>query len=338
MLWRQLNRRILLHAGFVLAMAVVLYSLIRYYFGNINQADSRETYSTILYFFVCVYAGRWVCRTFFLKNRFIAFSVLTPLAFAVLLAGAKLILNSLLSLNQKNIDEFFFTITPLFILGMLIGIFAPMIRSVMARQVAGVRKMAEQKQAELSLLQSQLSPHFLFNTLNNLYGISISEHEKIPGLLLKLSELLRYTVYETAHPFIPLSEEIKYISNYIAFERIRIGERLCLKTTIEETMGDQPRIAPMILIIFIENAFKHSKNSLDKNIYIDISLNTQGQEIWFTISNSHGYPDETGNSSNGGIGLPNAKKRLELLYAGEYVLTEKSFADHYTVNLRLKAK
>lgn len=313
--------------------------VIKYYFGNIDTGTGRQGYISILYFFVCVYTGRWICKTWFLKNKLIAFSVLTILGFIVLLYGAKLILNTLLPLNQKNIDEFFFAVTPLFIAGMLIGIFTPMIKALLQKQIMESKKIAEQKQGELNLLQSQLSPHFLFNTLNNLYAISIAQHERIPNLLLKLSDLLRYSVYETRQPFIPLREEVQYINNYISFEKIRIGERLNLRTDIEEINSNETKIAPMLLIVYIENAFKHSKNSLDKTIFIDIRLKIIDENIMFSITNScNSLKTNKSVNTDGGLGLDNVKKRLELLYANEYLLNEEKLENSYSVTLQLKAK
>jgi LytS/YehU family sensor histidine kinase len=107
-------------------------------------------------------------------------------------------------------------------------------------------------------------------------------------LLLKLSELLRYSVYDAKELFVPLKSEIAYINNYIEFEKIRIGERLHLTTSIEIVLSDDIKIAPMLLIVFIENAFKHSKNTIDKDVYIDIALKTWHKTILFSVKNSHG--------------------------------------------------
>lgn len=333
------KNRPIVHAGFIVSTVVILVLVIRYYFGNIDNGTGRQGYIFIFYFFVCVYTGRWICKTWLLKNKLILFSIFTILGFIVLLYGGRLILNTFLPLNRKTIDEFFFAVTPLFIAGMLIGIFTPMIKAMLQNKIMESKKIAEQKQGELSLLQSQLSPHFLFNTLNNLYAISIAQHEKMPGLLLKLSDLLRYSVYETRHPFIPLREEVKYINNYISFEKIRIGERLNLRTDIEGIDSTETKIAPMLLIVYIENAFKHSKNSLDKTIFIDISLKTIDTNIVFSITNSYnGLKGSKGVSTDGGLGLDNVKKRLELLYANEYLLNEEKFENSYSVTLKLKTK
>jgi sensor histidine kinase YesM len=330
------GKRVIVHTGFILSGALILLLLLKYYFNN---GIERQGYISVLYFFVCVYTGRWICKTWFLKNKLILFSAFTILGFFVLLYGGKLILNGLLPLNQKNMDEFFFAITPLFILGMLTGIFVPMISGLLQKQAIEAKQMAAQKQDELNLLQSQLSPHFLFNTLNNLYAISITQQEKIPGLLLKLSDLLRYSVYETRHVFIPLREEVQYINNYISFEKIRIGERLNLKTDIEAMDGDGTKIAPMLLIVYIENAFKHAKDTLDKKIFIDINLKVVNGNIIFFSKNSCKELNETKITGKaGGLGLDNVKKRLELLYANEYKLQEEKLENFYTVTLQLKVK
>ena len=332
-----IDSKIVVHAGFIMLVAAILMIVINYYFGKMSIGI--QGYISILYFFVCVYTGRWICKTWFLKNKFIVFSIFTILGFIVLLYVGKLVLNTLLPLNQKNIDEFFFAITPLFIFGMLIGIFTPMVKVSLQKQAVEAKRAIQQKEAELNLLQSQLSPHFLFNTLNNLYGISITQYGKIPVLLLKLSELLRYSVYETKQQFISLKDEVQYINNYISFEEIRIGERLNLKVDVEELISNEIRIAPMLLIVFIENAFKHSKNSLDKTVFISISLKIIDEKIMFSVINSFDSLQEKGSIHiDRGLGLVNVKKRLQLLYPNEYSLNEEISDNSYSVKLQLKTR
>jgi LytS/YehU family sensor histidine kinase len=195
------------------------------------------------------------------------------------------------------------------------------------------------RESELRLLQSQLSPHFLFNTLNNLYGISMTRHEQVPGLLLKLSELLRYGVYDAKSAFVPLKEEIAYIQNYIDFEKIRLGERLQLKVSLETDGVDHWHIAPMLLIVFVENAFKHARNSTDDHIYIDMSLKTWANSILFSLRNS--FQVNSGSeirTKHSGLGLENAQRRLELLYPDAYDLDVQTADGFYHVMLQLKAR
>jgi LytS/YehU family sensor histidine kinase len=197
----------------------------------------------------------------------------------------------------------------------------------------------KQKESELELLRSQISPHFLFNTLNNLYGLSITQHEKIPSLIVKLSDLLRYSVYNTKQSFVLLSDELSYIHNYIDLEKIRVGERLVLNMHIEEQTGDI-RIAPLLLIVFIENAFKHSKNSFNLKVKINIDLRINNNTIFFFIDNTCG--EETGLSNylekSMGMGLQNTIRRLDLLYPGEYTLNHFKENNIYKISLQLKVK
>jgi sensor histidine kinase YesM len=173
-----------------------------------------------------------------------------------------------------------------------------------------------------------------------MYGLSISQQDKIPGLLLKLSDLLRYSVYNTKQLFVPLTDELAYIRNYIDFEKIRIGDRLVLTTAIEDIPDAGIKIAPMVLIVFIENAFKHARDTLDQKIHINIAIKVVNNFILFTVRNSHRiirYEHESGKGKSG-LGLINTIKRLELLYLGEYNLDQQSEEKFYNVVLRLKVK
>ena len=207
---------------------------------------------------------------------------------------------------------------PFILLGVLSGIIVVLSRMYFIHQVQESTLTAAQSKSELQLPQSQLSPHFLFNTLNNLYGLSLTQHEKVPPLLLKLSELLRYSVYEAKELFVPLKSEVEYINNYIQFEKIRMGERLQLTTEIEPIQSESLKIAPMLLIVFIENAFKHSKNTTDKHILINIALKTWGPTVLFSVKNSYGIDTSKKDNlkNDSGVGMANAMKRLQEVIAG----------------------
>ena len=229
---------------------------------------------------------------------------------------------------------------PFIILSLAVAMLVRLFLASKSNQLHQATITAAQSLSERQLLQSQLSPHFLFNTLNNLYGLSITQHEKVPALLLKLSDLLRYTVYDSKEFFVPLKNELAYINNYIDFEKIRIGDRLRLTTSIEPVLDDQIKIAPMLLIVFIENAFKHSRNTLEKEICIDISLKTWSDSILFSVKNSHNGTAgvDGGLRASSGLGFVNVKKRLLLLYAGAYDLKMENREGFYSVLLQLKAK
>jgi LytS/YehU family sensor histidine kinase len=229
---------------------------------------------------------------------------------------------------------------PFTVMSLTLGVIIKLVRTSIQNQLVEAKAVAEQSQSELHFLQSQLSPHFLFNTLNNMYGLSLTQHEKIPGLLLKLSDLLRYSVYDAKELYVPLKNEVAYIKDYIDFEKIRIGDKLELNISLEEPINPSVKIAPLLLIVFIENAFKHSKNTTEQKIYISITLKTWANSILFSVTNSS---DGNANKNtllkdNSGFGLENVMKRLELLYKDKHDLKIEDENGHYTVMLQLKSK
>ncbi|WP_207531979.1 sensor histidine kinase [Desertivirga arenae] len=229
---------------------------------------------------------------------------------------------------------------PFFIWSCCGGLLVRLIRLSGKRKLQAVTIVAERNESELKLLQSQLSPHFLFNTLNNLYGISIAQHEKVPALLLKLSDLLRHSIYNSKDDLVRLKSEAEYIQNYIDFEKIRLGERLEIIAAIDEAIPETIRIAPMLLIVFIENAFKHSKDSSAKRIFIELSLKVWGNMILFSVLNScsnERNENKIGRKDNG-LGLVNVQRRLALLYSGEHDLKIEEGEEQYSVMLQLKVR
>ncbi|MCE6988709.1 sensor histidine kinase [Dyadobacter sp. CY323] len=301
--------------------------------------DEAIATAVTIFFMASIFVGRYFAELLMIRIK-----NLRNLALAVLLT---LIISSIALFAQLAFPfegsaalHLLLYWLPFLISSITLGMLIKIVRSIGKKELQEARSVAAHSQSELHLLQSQLSPHFLFNTLNNLYGLSITQHEKIPPLLLKLSDLLRYSVYDSGENFVPLKSELEYIDNYIEFEKIRIGERLVLKTDIEKATDTNIKIAPMLLIVFIENAFKHSKNTADDLIYIDISLKTWNNLILFSIKNSFSKSSEENKllNKNSGFGLANVKKRLDLLYPNDYELTITEDVTSYQVILRLKVK
>lgn len=195
----------------------------------------------------------------------------------------------------------------------------------------------EEKNAELKLLKAQLNPHFLFNTLNNLYGLSVVRSDKLPGLMLKLSDLLRYSLYDTKEMLAPLDKEIQYLENYMSLERIRLEEKTKIQLDIK---GDVPskKIAPMLLIVFVENAFKHLGELESEKNKVLVSLKIEEDNLIFTCVNTLGtfqVKEQNIEKGKSGIGLKNVKKRLDLIYSGKYKLILKEEKENYVVKLTL---
>jgi two-component system, LytTR family, sensor kinase len=187
-----------------------------------------------------------------------------------------------------------------------------------------------QLKTELKYLRSQLNPHFLFNGLNTIYGNIDIRDEKARDILVQFSDLLRYSLYEADVDWVTLQKEAIYLQNYVALQKARSNSNLLIEldVSIEDKMT---KVAPLIFIVFVENAFKFSTR--DDNIanYIKITLSQKGNRIEFDCSNSY---ENTGQSA-GGIGLNNVTRRLELLYKDRHTLTIKREQAVYSVHLTL---
>jgi len=186
------------------------------------------------------------------------------------------------------------------------------------------------KEQELKYLKMQIHPHFLFNTLNTMYGLSLKKAEQTPDMILKLSNLLDYLLYQAEKPSVLLSEEIEHIKDYIALEKMRFNETLQIKMDIQ-IESENTSIAPMLLLPFIENSFKHG-SIINGVLDIDIILTANDTMIYFKVKNSNS--EHT--ASKQGIGLENIKKRLELLYPKAYNLIITNESSIFDVELQLK--
>ncbi|KQB41770.1 sensor histidine kinase [Flavobacterium sp. L1I52] len=195
-----------------------------------------------------------------------------------------------------------------------------------------------QLETELLFLKSQISPHFFFNTLNNIYSLSVEKSNKTPKIILKLSELMRYMLYETQSKKQSLENEILCIQNYLDLERIRHDERLEVNMYISGDIQDK-EISPMLLLTFIENSFKHGANKNVGNVKIDINFKIKEDYLYFSVSNPMptvtNHVDKLNKSS--GIGIENVKKRLELGYnKNDYKLSIKNKNNIFVVKLKIK--
>lgn len=309
---------------------------------NIIGAAHDEAVATAatLVLFGCIYIGRHLATIWSARQREIPRNVLNGLALAIAVCFVWLFVHVDLQFETFRGINLLLYFMPFLMIGLCTGALIKLFRMSTRKELEAAKTQAAQSQSELHLLQSQLSPHFLFNTLNNMYGLSITQHEKIPSLILKLSDLLRYSVYEANETYVPLKDELAYIHNYIDFEQLRIGDRLELKTDMESLTNNDIRIAPMLLIVFIENAFKHSKNTSEPTVFIEIRLKVWGNSILFYLRNSHNRSDIHAQTveKHSGFGLANVKKRLQLLYPNQHDLAIENEETQYTVNLRLNLR
>ena len=191
---------------------------------------------------------------------------------------------------------------------------------------------SEKASAELALLRSQVNPHFFFNTLNNLYSLVVHQSDKAPEVILTLSDMMRYTIYEGKKDKVPLNEEVDYLQRYIDLHKIRHQKEVDIR--FEKPEDDEVSVAPLLFIVPLENAFKHGVESLREGAYIYAFLRTNPKErkVVFEIRNNFDVQD---NGNKQGIGLENLKKRLELLYPNRHKLDIVKKEGVFTVNLEL---
>ena len=187
--------------------------------------------------------------------------------------------------------------------------------------------------AELNFLKAQINPHFLFNTLNNLYYLAYTKSENTTEVIAKLSQMMRYMIYDTNHTRVLLSKEIEYMQNYISLERLRLNNQIPINFKIQGSV-ENVWIAPLIFITFLENAFKHGVSNNNSNAWVNINIELQGNECIYTVENSKGK-NTASNAGKSGIGLQNVKRRLELSYPKQYEIQVEDKPDVYFVRLDL---
>lgn len=199
------------------------------------------------------------------------------------------------------------------------------------------QELKQQKlEAELRFLKAQTHPHFLFNTLNNLYALTLKKSEVASEVVLKLSELLNYVLYECNEQTVPLERELDLVESYISLERIRYGNRLNVSFNVAGKTGGK-QIPPMLILPFVENSFKHGVSRQLEQVWVHIEIRVEGDEFSLRVENSSA-PEAEGEYEQNcreGIGLANVRRRLDLLYGEGYQLDILEEADRFRIALAL---
>ena len=194
----------------------------------------------------------------------------------------------------------------------------------------------ERLTAELNFLKAQINPHFLFNTLNNLYYLAYTKSSNTTEVIAKLSQMMRYMIYDSNFPLVPLSKEIEYMENYISLERLRLNDQIPIKFSIEGGNPQDLLIAPLIFITFLENAFKHGVSNNHPQAWVNISILIREKECVYRVENSKISSTKAEAEQKSGIGIQNVKRRLELSYPGKHTLAVDDRADRYSVQLTIQ--
>jgi LytS/YehU family sensor histidine kinase len=195
-------------------------------------------------------------------------------------------------------------------------------------------------ETELDFLRSQVQPHFFFNTLNNLYSLTLDKSDLAPDTVIKLSELMSYVIYDGKQKKVALAKEVSYIQNYLDLERLRFGNKL--KTTFQvKGQVQNQKISPLLMLPFLENSFKHGVGDGVNEIRIDIGLEINDNNVVFKVKNqnfnqlNNSNPGPYHHIGHNGVGIKNIKRRLNLIYGSQYQLDINDRSDFYTVTLNI---
>ncbi|RDC58264.1 hypothetical protein DU508_04830 [Pedobacter chinensis] len=213
-----------------------------------------------------------------------------------------------------------------------IGCLAYFIHS--AKQDEQMKALKEQQLiSELTYLKAQLQPHFFFNTLNNIYALALQQARETAPLVARLAEMMRYMLYKADEELVPLKDEILFIQNYVEIENIRYRSAIVISFDVQG-IDQESKISPLLLLPFIENAFKHGIENEEKQGFVNIVICNTEDELILEVDNSIARASE----NLGGIGLINVKKRLDILYPERYKLEIQNDGKIYQVSLMLKMK
>ena len=207
-------------------------------------------------------------------------------------------------------------------------------REYSRKQELLIKAENEQLKTELALLKSQVNPHFLFNTLNNLYGlITQNQNQQASDVTLKLADLMRYLLESSKTDLVNLNKEIQFIDDYLSLEKIRLSQKTDINFKVSG-MNKELFVAPLLFIPLVENAFKHGLNTISADSFAYFSLSAQGNELFFEAINS--VEESTKNSEKSGTGLENLKKRLQLMYSQKHQLDIEQTANQFKVILHIQ--
>jgi len=319
---------------FILTIIELLGSSQPFFFTLGNNLIRLFIFCIIVYFNIIYLIPRYLA-----KKKFLVYSALLVLSAIIITPLEELILyfkfvnvpeaqvTLLRDLNWSFMPNFFVAGS-----STLFKIISDWVRHLREQQELQTQTM----QSELRFLKSQINPHFLFNTLNNLYALTLKKSDKAPEIVVKLSEMMRYMLYECNERRVELSKEVNYLRNYLDLERLRQGEKVEIHFDMKGVVGNQ-KIAPLMFIPFLENSFKHGLNHHLSKGFVNIRLRVEKEMIHLFIENSkpRSLPKITHRRS-GGIGLVNVRRRLDILYPGQYELNIRDQPDAYAVDLKIE--
>jgi two-component system, LytTR family, sensor histidine kinase LytS len=338
------KHRVLWHIGFwliyALTRAVPYYITVMYY----DRQYLEFMLITEGSFVVLTYATIWLYKRLCTAEKYAIYGILSlgiwAFYFFLVVQFQKFYLRNIQSVAETEWWDIYLNNMTKYVVTLIVLTMAKYFKDNVITQYYENQRKQLQIQSELQNLKAQISPHFLFNTMNNFYGLAVEQSLKLPELMVRLSELLRYSLYETKNMTVPIVKEMNYLKNYIELEKIRLEDTLDFEfnTTIDEK--ENREIAPLIFIVFVENAFKHAKNVETDVVRIKINTSISNEGVLlFDVKNNCLINETTIDYNTQGIGLENVRKRLAVLYPnGLHQLHVKKTGNYFYVRLQIHLK
>lgn len=337
-----LSRRVVYHTLFWLVFFVFLM-----FFGyqpgrSFGFILSNELLSLVLFAVLVYFNLLYLIPRYLLKKRVLMYLLLLIVS-CLVISPIKTFFFYLKLSDLQNLQNHLLDNQEIVFLGNLLVAFFSTFLSILSGwwrfQQQNQQLETQTMQNELRFLKSQINPHFLFNTLNNLFALTLKKDSRAPEIVLKLSEIMRYMLYECNDRTVLLTKEIQYMQNYLDLERLRQPDTVDISLSVEGRVSEQ-MIAPLLFIPFLENAFKHGvQNQITAGGFVRARLRVQDDDLEFYIENSkpaHTPKVADAGRRSGGIGLVNVRQRLELLYPKNHELHIENDPNQYAVTLLLK--
>lgn len=295
----------------------------------------------VSFWIIIVYVNILYLIPRYLQNKRPLFYLLSLIFLIILISPIEI--SSLILLFKRNAEDAKYFVDNqiyLALINLFIGLASTLYKILtdwLIHQNERISLERQNLQSELKFLKSQINPHFFFNTLNSLYALTLKKSDLAPEIVLRLSEMMRYMLYESNEKKVTLEKEINYVKNYIELEKLRQGNKFDIKFDIKGDVNSQ-MIAPLMFIPFLENSFKHGLDNQIKSGFVNIDLDLNDVSVALAIENSKppSIPKKNLEKKSGGIGLQNVKRRLKLLYPQRHKLNIEEKPNTFKVYLNIQ--
>ncbi|HLX91908.1 MAG TPA: histidine kinase [Puia sp.] len=287
-------------------------------------------FSWIVYFYLNAYI---IVIRFLYKKKYWQFALVEVICISILVTEAGLLFRFIFGAGLFNLRGLLFINILIYLFFFALSTAYQLITEKVKSDKLASEKENENLKTELSLLRSQVSPHFMFNVLNNMVSLARKRSDQLEPSLIKLSALMRYMLYEADEDKVPLEKEIEYLQSYIDLQQQRFGQKVKVNVKVD-AFDSRLDIEPMLLIPFVENAFKHG-TGLIEDAQIDIDLRSMNNVLQFMVRNKFNSTSSEVKDKTSGIGLVNVKRRLNLLYGKNHTLLITQNGDWFVISLQL---